>query len=347
MASKGRAPMKKFLSIIVACFLSFAAFSQAGAESSSAHNRSVVTRIVTVYSAKAFTCEIKHPLPVFGRRVPVKLRSIDLPAVDDKKPHAQALARRAKQLTEKLLQQAKVITLENMRRDGYSRIIADVYVDGRNLADLLESPALTKSAESAIEIVQPIEQENKAPVASARPEKQSKIQLPKRRPAKHPRPVSHQLDQPVDLSVLTPDMPFAEAIDILRNVTDPPLNIVVLWKDLTNNAFIERNTPIGFQGPAHIPLATGLGLLLASVSEGLDELDYTVEKEVIVIATKQYLAGRMVTRVYDITDLAQRHSGAPFGPFTGGYGGGGYGGYGTNQGYGSGPTNRFSPNTRR
>lgn len=340
--------MKKFLSIIVACFLSFAAFSyatgsQAGAENSSAHNRFVVTRIVTVYSAKAFTCEIKHPLPVFGRRVPVKLRSIDLPAVDDKKPHAQALARRAKQLTEKLLQQAKVITLENMRRDGYSRIIADVYVDGRNLADLLESPALTKSTESTIEIVQPIEQENnKAEVISARPEKQSQIRLPKRRPAKHPRPVSHQLDQPVDLSVLTPDMPFAEAIDILRNVTDPPLNIVVLWKDLTNNAFIEHNTPIGFQGPAHIPLATGLGLLLASVSEGLAELDYTVEKAVIVIATKQYLAGRMVTRVYDITDLAQRHSGALFGSFMGGYGGGG-----TNQGYGSGPTNRSSPNTRR
>ena len=339
--------MKKFLSIIVACFLSFAAFSQAGAENSSAHNRSVVTRIVTVYSVKAFTCEIKHPLPVFGRRVPVKLRSIDLPAasaqrdepaVDDKKPHAQALARRAKQLTEKLLQQAKVITLENMRRDGYSRIIADVYVDGRNLADLLESPALTKSAESAIEIAQPIEQENnKAEVISARPEKQPQIQLPKRRPTEHPHPVSHQLDQPVDLSVLTPDMSFAEALDVLRNVTDPPLNIVVLWKDLTNNAFIERNTSIGFQGPAHIPLATGLGLLLASVSEGLAELDYTVEKEVFIIATKQYLAGRMVTRVYDITDLAQRHSGAPFGSFMGGA----YGGYG------SGPTNRFSPNTRR
>lgn len=345
--------MKKALPIIAICLLSFAACSQAGAENSSAHNRSVVTRIVTVYSAKAFTCEIKHPLLVFGRRVPVKLRSIDLPAVDDKKPHAQALARRAKQLTEKLLQQAKVITLENMRRDGYSRIIADVYVDGRNLADLLESPALTKSAESAIEIAQPIEQKNKAPAASARPGKQPQIRLPKRRPAEHPRPVFHQLDQPVDLSVLTPDMPFAEAIDVLRNVTDPPLNIVVLWKDLTNNAFIERNTPIGFQGPAHIPLATGLGLLLASVSEGLAELDYTVEKAVIVIATKQYLAGRIVTRVYDITDLAQRHSGVLFSPFMGGgggyggYGGGGYGGYGTNQGYGSGRTSRFGPTPRR
>ena len=38
----------------------------------------------------------------------------------------------------------------------------------------------------------------------------------------------NQPKQTVDLSALTFDMPFSEAIDILRNSTDPPLKIVVL-----------------------------------------------------------------------------------------------------------------------
>ena len=32
-------------------------------------------------------------------------------------------------------------------------------------------------------------------------------------------------------SSFRPDMPFAEAVDILRNSVKPPLNIAVLWKD--------------------------------------------------------------------------------------------------------------------
>ena len=137
-------------------------------------------------------------------------------------------------------------------------------------------------------------------------------------------------------STFTPEMPFGEAIDILRNSSEPPLNIVVLWKDLLANAEIDRDTPIGMDGISGVPLRKHLELLLLSVSAGsLAELGYAVEKGVIIIATKDSLPTKMKTRVYDITGLASAPANyfmPPMGfggmmPY-GGYGGA-YGGYGT------------------
>lgn len=153
-----------------------------------------------------------------------------------------------------------------------------------------------------------------------------------------------------DPSTFTPNMPFSEAIDILRNSTVPPLNIVVLWKDLEENADIYRHTPIGMDGVSRVPLRTHLKLLLTSVSAGsIEKLGYVVEDGVITIATQNSLPAKMVTRIYDITDLVGEpanyrfmpgfgmpfgYGGMPFGyggmPF--GYGGMPYGGQGS---YGS------------
>jgi len=77
------------------------------------------------------------------------------------------------------------------------------------------------------------------------------------------------LSQPVDLSAFTLDMPFGEAIEILRNSNEPPLNLVVLWRDLRENAFIEQSTPIYMEGISGIPLRKGLELLLMAVSHFL------------------------------------------------------------------------------
>jgi len=140
-------------------------------------------------------------------------------------------------------------------------------------------------------------------------------------------------------SALTPDTPFSEAIDVLRNSTKPPLNIVVLWKDLAENAGIYRDTPIGMDGVSGISLRTHLELLLRSVSAGAAaETGYTVEKGVIIIATKDTLPNKRIARIYDITDLVSApanysYPGRFAGPYTGFYGGqprgtGSYEGYG-------------------
>ncbi|MFQ5799250.1 MAG: hypothetical protein ACE5H0_11265 [Bacteroidota bacterium] len=122
-----------------------------------------------------------------------------------------------------------------------------------------------------------------------------------------------RLGQPVDLSGLTLETPFGEAIEILRNSTEPALNIVVLWKDLRENAFIEASTPIYMQGVSGIPLRKGLELLLMAVSGSPAELGYVVEARppaarggIIIIGTKDSLPVKMVTRIYDISDLVAR-----------------------------------------
>jgi len=104
-------------------------------------------------------------------------------------------------------------------------------------------------------------------------------------------------------SALTFHTTFSEAIDILRNSTDPPFKIVVMWKDLSENAYVEPDTPIKIDGVSGVRLRTALELLLMAVSSGFAKLDYVVKDGVIIIATKDSLPARMRTRVYDISDL--------------------------------------------
>ena len=149
-----------------------------------------------------------------------------------------------------------------------------------------------------------------------------------------------QLNEIVDLSDLTPDTPFSEAINILRDLTKPKLNVLVFWRDLEENAGVYRDTPIGIDGISRIPLYTGLKLLLKSISTtGLEELGYVVDENLITIATKGSLPDPMFTEVYDVSVF----SGAPADfyshlmsvQFLGG-GGGGSGGRGRGSGGGSG-----------
>jgi len=108
----------------------------------------------------------------------------------------------------------------------------------------------------------------------------------------------------VDLSALTLHSPFSQAIEVLRNSTKPPLNIVVLWRDLRENAFVQQDTPISMEGVSGIRLRTGLELLLRAVSSSPGDLGYVVQDGVIIVATKASLPRKMVTRIYDIRDLA-------------------------------------------
>jgi len=117
---------------------------------------------------------------------------------------------------------------------------------------------------------------------------------------------ANRLDRTIDLATLTPQTTLAEAVDILRNSTAPPLNIVVFWADLHANAGIERDTPVGMQPVCGVSLRTNLELLLMSVSAGRADLGYTVTDGIIVIATKGALPKKMVTGVYDISDLSAR-----------------------------------------
>ena len=158
--------------------------------------------------------------------------------------------------------------------------------------------------------------------------------------------VYKQLAKTVDLSALKLSTPFSRAIEILRNSTSPPLNIIVLWRDLSENALVERDTQIYMEGLSEIPLRTGLELLLRAVSSSPAELGYVVEGGVIIIATKNSLPVKMVTRVYDISDLVAEPANYRFGMPVGGFGGG-WGAYGRPAGgYTGGLAMRYGPRLR-
>ena len=121
--------------------------------------------------------------------------------------------------------------------------------------------------------------------------------------------VREQLKTTVDLSALSPEMPFSEAIEEIKNCVDPPLNVVVIWRDLYDNAEIEPTTEINMNGPSQIRLNKGVSLLLKSVTGGIgEEVAYSIDAGVITIACKPSMPRNMVTAVYEVPGLVYSSS---------------------------------------
>ena len=135
--------------------------------------------------------------------------------------------------------------------------------------------------------------------APAKKEKE-KARTPAPLPPNQPKPAAVR-----GAASFTPQTPFSEAIDILRNSTTPPLTIVVLWRQLADGAGVYRETPIGLDGMAGLRAGQCLDLLMLSLSAGASaKLGYVVDKGVITISTTDALpAPRPITRIYDISDL--------------------------------------------
>jgi hypothetical protein len=103
--------------------------------------------------------------------------------------------------------------------------------------------------------------------------------------------VQDRLDRVVDLSVLQPAMPVSEAVDILRKSVDPSLQIVVLWRDLEQNAEIAPTSPIDIDGMANVRVRTALEVLLKALGAGRTTLSYQIKGSVITVGTAQTLGG--------------------------------------------------------
>ena len=120
--------------------------------------------------------------------------------------------------------------------------------------------------------------------------------------------IYRQLDRTVDLSRLTTETPFGEAVETIRRLAEPRLNIVVLWRELSANAEITPGTPIKMDGLANVKLGVGLRNLLTAMSNpqlGI-QLDYIVDSGVITIATDLSLPPqKMEKRVHEVPALVR------------------------------------------
>lgn len=118
-----------------------------------------------------------------------------------------------------------------------------------------------------------------------------------------------RLRQDIDFSRVTQQTPVAEAFEILRHAVDPPLDLVVNWRDLLDNANVEPSSPAQIDGTVSIQLAAALRSLLDAITDPLaagDEyrVDYVIDGGVITIATPAGLPRpELETRVYNLPPM--------------------------------------------
>ena len=96
-----------------------------------------VTEIRSIYDADTFKASIPEWPDVIGQSISIRILGIDAPEMRGKCQSEKDMARAAKQFTVEKLRSAATVELKNIQRGKYFRILAEVYVDGDNLGEML------------------------------------------------------------------------------------------------------------------------------------------------------------------------------------------------------------------
>ena len=97
----------------------------------------VISEVTSIYDGDTFRANIKEYPELLGYRIGIRVNGIDTPEMRGKCQQEKLLAKKAKQFSVTKLRAAQRIELRNMKRGKYFRIVADVYVDGKNLGEML------------------------------------------------------------------------------------------------------------------------------------------------------------------------------------------------------------------
>lgn len=101
------------------------------------YGNAIILEVTSIYDADTFRADIEGYPAIVGDRMSIRINGIDAPELRGKCEKEKRLARKAKQFTVEHLRSAKNITLKNIKRGKYFRLIADVYIDGLDLGKLL------------------------------------------------------------------------------------------------------------------------------------------------------------------------------------------------------------------
>ena len=118
--------------------------------------------------------------------------------------------------------------------------------------------------------------------------------------------VHAQLEKTVNLAAWDPQTAAGHAFEILRNSVQPPLNIIVVWRDLIENVLVDPSTAINIDGLPSVRLGAALESLLSALSDpGYPDnpVTYVINEGVITVATRSSLPRKMETRVYNLPPL--------------------------------------------
>ena len=104
----------------------------------------IVNEVVSVYDGDTFKVNMQCWPTIIGKNMSVRIYGIDTPEIRGTSGVVKGLALDAKEMASFYLLASRTVELRNMRRGKYFRIIADVYVDGENLGDILIKEGLAK-----------------------------------------------------------------------------------------------------------------------------------------------------------------------------------------------------------
>ena len=97
----------------------------------------VINEVINVYDGDTFRVNIDEFPPILGENIAIRILGIDTPEIKGNCQQERQLAIKARDFTRKYLNSGSVISLTELKRDKYFRILANVYIDGKNLGDAL------------------------------------------------------------------------------------------------------------------------------------------------------------------------------------------------------------------
>jgi endonuclease YncB( thermonuclease family) len=104
--------------------------------------KAVITR---VYDGDTITVDIPGWPPVVGKSIGIRVWGIDTPERKDQRPHIKEMAVAARELVEaKAKATGGRVTLKDVARDKYFRLLARVYIGGHEIAAELKAAGLAK-----------------------------------------------------------------------------------------------------------------------------------------------------------------------------------------------------------
>ncbi|MGE0085578.1 MAG: thermonuclease family protein [Desulfococcaceae bacterium] len=129
--------------VLLAAVLILALAAMARAESDAVYGNAVC-KFLKNCDGDTLTVNIPDWPDIVGKKISIRIFGIDTPELRGTSGRTKELARNAKRLTENLCRNAVKLELRNIRRDKYFRLLAEVYADDKNVADILVKNGLAR-----------------------------------------------------------------------------------------------------------------------------------------------------------------------------------------------------------
>ena len=252
-----------------------------------------VSEIVRVLSPNSFEAKLENYKLAPSVRFRVRLPGFDTQIADE--PSKNLLAER--------LESAKEIELRNTTIRSYFRIEGDLWLDGQPFWERPGSVALGSEKETDKRPPNPTIYQPAAASLKHQPQRPEPPAKQTQRGKIRSVAIDELLDRQIDGSMLTEDMPLSEALDLLSESVEPPLPLLIHWKDLQINTLIEKDTPIGVEGFGRLKLQQVLNAILQSTAGREPSPALVADGGVLILASQRMLLKYRTTRAYEIRDL--------------------------------------------